>query len=254
MSSMLKFFVGFLLLTNVALFAYNAGYLGAGNTEGREPARLRNQLNPQLIHIVNPLPVSGQPSIPDQPSKAGSMAQSVGNANQFDSKATSTAGVSPATSPNSACFEIGNFDLAEARRFESQVAPLALAKHLTRRTVQDVERYIVYIPALADKVRTERKLNELRQLGVTDFYVLDSASDFPGAISLGVFKNEDAAQVHLAELAKKGVVSAKVTARTSSNSKVAFQLTDLSESTRIAINKIQLGFSHQQTRACESSR
>jgi len=48
---MLKFFLGLLVVANSGLIAYNAGFLGAAGVTGREPARIKNQLNAERMRI-----------------------------------------------------------------------------------------------------------------------------------------------------------------------------------------------------------
>lgn len=54
LTPMLKFILGFLTLANLALAAYNAGYLGTPNRDGHEPTRMTKQLNAPAIRLVNP--------------------------------------------------------------------------------------------------------------------------------------------------------------------------------------------------------
>ena len=58
---MLKLSIGFLVVTNVILYAWNTGYLGGGMSDGREPGRMMNQLNVQYILIVDPFAATAQP-------------------------------------------------------------------------------------------------------------------------------------------------------------------------------------------------
>jgi hypothetical protein len=62
------------------------------------------------------------------------------------------------------------------------------------------------MPVLADKVAADKKLAELRQLGVNDANAL-ALTDGRYEIVLGVFDNEAAARAALAMLTKQGVKS-----------------------------------------------
>ena len=59
----------------------------------------------------------------------------------------------------------------------------------------------------------ERRAAELRELGVTDFYIMPADSALKYAISLGMFKTEAGAQALLAKLVKQGVHTARITPR-----------------------------------------
>jgi hypothetical protein len=56
----------------------------------------------------------------------------------------------------------------------------------------------------------EKKATEVRSLGITDFYIVQDAGPAQFALSLGVFRTEEAANNHLAQLRPKGVRSAIV--------------------------------------------
>ena len=56
----------------------------------------------------------------------------------------------------------------------------------------------------------DKKANELRALGISDFFVVQEAGPVQFALSLGVFKTEEAANNHLAQLRSKGIRSAIV--------------------------------------------
>lgn len=172
---MLKFSLGFLVLANVVVYAWNTGYLGSAASEGREPGRTANQLNAQFIMLVDPFATTPPPAVPDQslvPAAtpqtvvvlpAGPLVSVIPFANPANPAAPAAA--PPALAPEETvtlvsvaadtgtaqvtqCIEVGNFDVAEAARFSQQLVPLALGERLSRRGVRESERYIVYIPPL----------------------------------------------------------------------------------------------------------
>lgn len=240
MYSPMKFSLGLLLAANCGLLVYNAGYLGADSTAGREPERLTDQRNAQSIRLLAPEPGAPAPTLAlVTPSPAQSE----------NAVVTSTAGTTADAGP-AQCIEIGNFDVAEARRFDQQIAALGPGVRLTRRSVQEIERYIVYIPPLADKDSAERKAGELRRLGIADFYIFNDDSTLRHGISLGVFKSAEAARVQLASLTQKGVRSARISPRPAAISKTAYQLRDLDAPAQAALAKIRSAFPRQENRAC----
>jgi len=245
---MLKFFLGFLLVANIGLFAYNTGIMGSDGSTGRESGRLKSQLNTERMRIEPSqaaLPVSkaargGASAVP-----TATIATTATNA---PSTATGPAQVSAKNLQD--CVEIGNFDVLEARRFDALIAPLALGARLSRRAVQEVERYIVYIPPTPERETLAQKLSLLRQLGVEDFYVINDSSDLRRGISLGMFKSADAAQQHLVKLTRQGVQDARVVPRVGAVGKTAFQMRSLDAAAREALEKIRIVFSKQEMRAC----
>ncbi|MDL2354915.1 MAG: SPOR domain-containing protein [Pseudomonadota bacterium] len=228
---MLKFAFWSLLCINGVLFAYSQGLLGhiAGNE--REPARMHNQLNPAKLRLV-PAPVAGAAALAEPPP---------------------TTPV-PVPVPLTVCIEVGNFGPAEARRFEARLAPLALGERLSRQTVvpaTEATSHIVYIPPQGSKEGAERKAGELKNLGVTSYFIMSDNSAMKWGISLGVFKSEAAAQALLASLAKQGVHSARLAARGAQDGKQAFRFRAIDAATRASIADIGAAFPALATRDCK---
>ena len=226
---MLKLIFALLVAANVALFAYGKGYLGQFSGNEREPARLQKQLNTDKLQLISA-------------SKAESAAAAVAPPPPV-----------PRDEPAAvACLEAGNFALADARKFEERLAPLELGDRQQRRNLpgQEASSYIVHIPPQASRAAAEKKADELRALGITNFFVLNDSSPLRWGISLGVFRTEAAAQAQLAALAKQGVQSARVAPRYSGSKQVIYQFRDISEETRSRISKIVAKFPEQETRSC----
>lgn len=229
---MLKLIFALLLAANIALFAYGKGYLGQFNGNEREPARLQKQLNTDKLQLISA-------------GKAEGAAAAVAPAPPV-----------PRDEPAAiACLEAGNFVLADARKFEERLAPLELGDRQQRRNLpgQEVSSYIVHIPPQASRAAAEKKADELRALGITNFFVLNDSSPLRWGISLGVFRTEAAAQAQLAALNKQGVQSARVAPRYSGSKQLIYQFRDISEDTKARIAKIVAKFPEQETRSCSAS-
>ena len=228
---MLKFVFWLLAGVNLLVLAIGQGYLGSFRTETREPARLKNQLQANKLTLLT---------------------QEQATAPAADEAATPAAAV-PAPPPSYACTEVGNFLLADGRRFEAQVATLDLGDRQSRRNVagQDISSYMVYIPPQGSKEGAERKAGELKQLGVTNYFIINEGSAQRWGISLGVFKSETSAQSQLASLNKQGVHSARVAPRYSASKQLAYQFRDLDAATRARLEKIKAQFPEQELRSCK---
>ncbi len=232
---MLKILFGLLLLTNGGLYAFQQGWLGTWSPASREPSRLTQQLNPGQLKLI---PVSAaRPASPSATSVTEAPAEE--NLARADK-----------ISDVLACTEIGNFDAVESKRFESQLASLALGERLTRRTIQESARHMVYMPPQADKDAAEKKAGELKRLGVNDFFVIQDGSALQWGISLGIFKSEEAARNHLNALNQKGVRSARIGMHSPSASKFAFQLRGLDMAIKNSVVKIKGNFPRQELREC----
>ncbi len=230
---MLKLIFALLLVANAALFAYGEGYLGQFSGNEHEPARLHRQQNVDKLQLI-----------------------SAGKAESAVAALAPPPPVPRDEPATTACLEVGNFALDEARKFENRLSPLELGDRQQRRNVaeQEVSSFIVHIPPQASRAAAEKKADELRELGVTNFFILNDSSPLKWGISLGVFRTEAAAQAQLAALVKQGVQSARVAPRYASSKQVYFQFRNISEDAKARIEKIAAKFQEQETRSCSSAR
>ena len=228
---MLKFVFWLLAGINLLVFAIGQGYLGSFRSETREPARLKNQLQAEKLTLLT----QEQAMAPTAP------------------PAAETPSAAAAAPQSYACTEVGNFVLADARRFETQIAALDLGDRQSRRNVagQDISSYMVYIPPQGSKDGADRKAGELKQLGVTNYFIMNEASPLRWGISLGVFKSESSAQTQLASLNKQGVHSARVAPRYSASKQLAYQFRDIDAATHARLEKIKAQFPEQELRSCK---
>lgn len=229
---MLKFVFWLLAGVNLLVLAIGQGYLGSFRTETREPARLKNQLQAGKLTLLTQEQATAPAALP---------------------AAEGAAAAAPAAPPSYACTEVGNFLLADGRRFEAQLAALDLGDRQSRRNVagQDISSYMVYIPPQGSKEGADRKAGELKQLGVTNYFIMNESSPLRWGISLGVFKSETSAQSQLAMLNKQGVHSARVAPRYSASKQFAYQFRDLDAATRARLEKIKAQFPEQELRSCK---
>lgn len=241
---MLRVVFFLLLAVNAALFALGRGYFGNFQADAHEPARLRKQLNANRITLLPAAP-AGAP--------AGAEAAVAVAPTTAPAPAIAPPKPAPKAPELFACTEVGNFLLADARRFEARIAPLELGDRQSRYNVpgQEISSYIVYIPSLGSKEAADKKAGELKQLGVDSYFVMSDNTPMRWAISLGVFKLEAGAQNLLAALVKQGVHSAKVGPRYGSSKQLAFQFRNLDRATRGRLDQIKAAFPAQEMRTCK---
>lgn len=90
----------------------------------------------------------------------------------------------------------------------------ALGARATVRPAADALSYMVHVPPYPTKAEADRAAADLKARGIGDLQVLPAdAGPLRNAISLGVFKTEDAANTQLATLKARGVTNARITAR-----------------------------------------
>ena len=238
---MLRFVFWSLLFLNAALFAYAQGYLGTNMGNEEERARIKPQLEAGKLRLL-----SGEQA--DAAAKSAPAASGQPAAAPAEASATA-----PAAAPAAlACIDVGTFSAAESRRFESRLTALDLGERQSRQAVpaQDVTSYLVNIPPQGSKDAADRKAAELRNLGITNFFIMQGESPLKWAISLGVFKTVTGAQTLLAQLNKQGVHSARITPRGPQTTRFSYRFRDVEADTRDRIVGIAEALSAAEARNC----
>jgi len=166
----------------LALLAVNlavAGYAWYASTQSNPDAQLlRQQLNAQQIRIIAPRPMVTQ-------------------------------------RPKAACLEWGAFGGVELKAAQAALDALNLGARVTHREVPTQANYWVYLPPLKNKEEVDHKLGELQSLGLEDYAAVGGEGAMRNAISLGIFRTEEAANNYLEAVRQKGVRSARVGKRES---------------------------------------
>ena len=103
--------------------------------------------------------------------------------------------------------------------------PFDLAKLISQKKVEVVANYWVFIPAAPNRSVADRRVEELKAQGVKDLLLVDAGPQ-RFAISLGVFRTEDAAQARLAALEAQGVKTARVGSRVQAIAQTALVVRD----------------------------
>lgn len=190
-----------LLLANVALFAWSR-YIAPPDAAA-DPLPLTRQIEPQKLKLI---------AAGDLPPAAAGRPASV-----------------PASAPAAAaltvkCLEWGSFTLADAPRAEKALEPLALGPRLAQRRTEETAGWWVFIPPQGNRAAAIRKAAELKSLSIEDYFIVQEDGPYRWAVSLGVFRNEDAAQARLAALQSQGVRSARLAPRETIVPKVWLQV------------------------------
>ncbi len=141
-----------------------------------------------------------------------------------------------------ACVEWGAFTGPDVARADGALAALALPADVLQRRVADIDGYWVHMPVMKTKAEVDRKLTELKGLGIADFYLVQDAGPWRNAVSLGLFKSEDAANAELERLRQRGVRSAMVTRREKFLKQVSFYVREPSATTIARITELQRDF------------
>lgn len=142
----------------------------------------------------------------------------------------------------SSCAEWGEFSGSDLARAQQSLAVLKLGDALAQRSVERNHGYWVYIPPLKKRSQVERKIAQLKERGVEDYFVVQEEGRWQNAISLGVFKSEEAAQKFLASLQAKDVRTAKIGERVSKLRYIVFVMKNLDAGIVGKLNAMQKEF------------
>jgi hypothetical protein len=240
-----------LLFLNAALFAYAQGLFGTGKSNEHEPARLKRQFNTAKMTLLTRDQAEAAAKAASPPAGGGEAAGAPASA-PAAATATTAATPAPAPAPAFACTEIGPFESGDARRFEARLAALDLGDRQSRQTIQaqDVTSWLVHIPPQGSKEAADKKAAELRDLGVTNFYIMNADSPLKYAISLGVFKTESGAQAMLAQLIKQGVHTARIAPRGPQTTHYVYRVRSLDAATRKRIEGYAERYDGAEVKSC----
>jgi hypothetical protein len=186
----MKLLVVVLVLANLALFAWGQ----FDRMSESESNRLQRQLAPEKVRLLTPQQVTAL-----GPAKAAQL--------------------------QNTCLEWGAFTEQEKSAVAAALEPLQLGRALVQKRVDSTSAYWVYVPPLPSKPAAEKRVAELRGLGLKDFFILNDGTE-RNAISLGVFKTEEAANRFLESIRDKGVRNARSGARTQTIQQTVFVLRD----------------------------
>jgi hypothetical protein len=170
-----------LLLANLVFFVWASGYLGARD-EGREPERLKSQLQPDRLRVT------------------------VGD----DRSSPAPAEVSAAAASVTACRRVGPMSAVDAETLKRVLVAQGAA---ATSVAADELSYWVFIPATSAGKPADKEIAILKEAGIKDFFVVSEEGSSHNAVSLGLFHKEDAAKELLQRLSKKGIKAAKVTTK-----------------------------------------
>lgn len=216
-----------LLAAGVGFFAWT-NFLAAPDP-AVDPQPLRQQIHPEQLRIV----------------QEGELAKA---------PPAATAKAAPPPAPPEpaplACLEWGSFSPAEAVRAEQLLEPLALGARLAQYRGEETAGWWVFIPAQPNRAAAQKKAAELKKLGVDEYFVVQEEGRQRWALSLGVFRSEEAAKARLEALRAKGVRSAVVGQRDTRVPKVWFQARSVDAALRARLQEIAKEFQGATLHEC----
>lgn len=189
----MKLILLILLTANLVLYGAMQGWLGADTQHAlvpaqREPERASQQIAPTRVRVLTPAEARAPIACIE---------------------------LSPAL-PND-----------EADRLATRID--ALGARGVLRAISDTPSYMVHLPPFVSKAEADRVASELRGRGIDDLQVLPiEAGAMRNAISLGVYRAEDAANTRVATLRERGVTNVRISVRPGASSKSIVEVRQLS--------------------------
>ena len=227
-----------LVLANVAFFAWTRFFAAGG--AGADPTPLARQIAPEKLRIV-------------PPEELGKLAAAKTPPTPIAATTPPPPPAPPAAAPLK-CIEWGAFSPGDAARAQKTLEPLQLGERLALRKTEEAPTWWVFIPPQTQAGNPRqgalRKAGELKQLGVEDYFIVQEEGPNHWAVSLGVFRSEDAAQARLAALRGQGVRSARVGPREAPVAKLWLQVKEVDPALEIKLRQLARQADGTELRDC----
>lgn len=188
----MKWLIWFFLLLN-------AGLLGYFQLTPLDRSVQRQALHPEHIQLLTEQEAAAlQSATAPAEGTASTTAEAMPNETVPDT-----------TAPDAkACYEWGLFGQKKLQEAQALLAGLGVQHTVQPISREESRRFWVFIPAKPSLAAAQAKLEELKQLGVSEMFIVQEAP-WRNAISLGLFKDEALAIKRLADLKTLGVTSAQ---------------------------------------------
>ena len=147
----------------------------------------------------------------------------------------------PPPTPVAACYQWGSFSTRSLPRAREALGRLQVSYTLQQQSSVDATRYWVYIPRLRNAQVAQAKMDELRNLGIDDIFIVQEPQ-WRYAISLGVFKDEQLASRRLDDVKLRGVNSAVKAVRNQEQGQASLVITNMLPETAAEIEKLKPDF------------
>jgi hypothetical protein len=271
---MLRWALILLVLANVGYFAWSHGHLdglGLAPAEQREPQRLKRQVAPEVLRLLNgpkgtPEPDNAVP--PAAPANAATSAPLAANNGSTTTAAPATpVGESSPSKPAAppavptpapavvagneprSCWLAAGFTEAQTELLRAELALLGLpASSWQLAETRSGGRWIVYMGRYDNAEQVERKKAELRGLGV-QFREITATGLAPG-LALGTYSTEAAARQALQQTEQDGVRTAKVAQERAESVSFTLRLPAITAAQRAAVDGLRDAMAGKALRRC----
>ncbi|MBQ0918097.1 SPOR domain-containing protein [Hydrogenophaga aromaticivorans] len=254
---MLRVVIWLLVLANAGYFAWTQGYLGALGLKPvvqSEPERLRSQIKPEGLRLLNAprpaeapsnatAPTAAPPSPPAPEAEAEATAASTVAAAEVPAKPQTD------NTPATACWQAAIYSPAQAEVLRTALQQLGLPDGAWRlNEVLSGGRWIVYMGRYNDE-QMARKKTELRDIKIEFREVTVPA--LGRGLALGTFSSEASAEQALQDLSKKGVRTARVAVERPEGTNFVLRLPAATAAQRAQVAGLGAALAGKTLQACE---
>lgn len=250
---MLRWAIVLLVLANAGYFAWTQGYLdglGMAPVDQREPERMGQQVNPDVLRLLN----GPKGSLPEAQAPAAVVEALPPRPDVPPPMATTPPAVPPAVVAADAkgpraCWQASGFAETQVELLRAEFALLGLSADQWQFTEQrSGARWIVYMGRYDNAAQVDRKKAELRGIGV-NFRELTASGLAPG-LALGTYSSEAAAQQALRDTEQAGVRTAKVAQERAESVSFTLRLPSITDAQRTAVDGLGKAMAGKTLRRC----
>jgi len=149
-----------------------------------------------------------------------------------------------------ACMEWGAFNAEDVARAQAALQAVAPLQGVSQKLVEEPSGWWVYVPPQPSRMSANQKVAELKRLGIDDYFVVQDDAKFRFAISLGVYRTEEAARARLEFVRSKGAGSATISTRQTSVHKAYLQMRGWPQADRDKIMELREAFPGTSMKPC----
>lgn len=223
----MKWIFAILLVTNILFFTV----MQLNSSHGRETMHGHEPVKAEQIKLLA------------EPRKAPDIPMSETSVKSGDS--------APVEVKPEICLEWGQFSGDTLKRVAQALEKLHLGEKITQHKAEKSGGYWVYVTPRKTLLEAQKKVAELKQMGIQESYIVREPSAMQYAISLGIFSTAEVAARYLDQLREKGVKSAVSGPRTQEVDAIVLQIKDNGEAMTAQLTKLKLDFPGSELKAVE---
>lgn len=158
----------------------------------------------------------------------------------------------PGAPPESrVCLEWGGFADIDLPKAQTALNGLAVGESMRKIEITVPAGYWIYLPPRKSKADMDKKIAELKGLGITEYSPMLEAGPWRYGVSLGMFHNEEGAKKQLDALQKKGVRSARIGERTPRDTRAALLIVGPSSEQAAKLGELAAEYPGTEVRTVE---